>query len=323
MRLNEIQGGARQGDRRWKPERRGGGLGLDITQGSIKLVRSSCRPRRNGDHQEQHEQIRPSFGKRRVGDTRVFGECMPAFGVSRCRSPINARYTRLEEMVPEAFMVAVEDALHHRGRGQGTTIESRRQASTLTDPILRDQERRTPVTLLATQSHTMIFSMPFLAPAVAAILLTLLISVFGEEWRVRWRLRHIPIANKKPGEWSDQPAIDRAQTNALEIMRKAYADVSGSPPPLGSRLALLTLGPQYHGKPYQLISQVGRRVILPPHLIDSVKTDPRFSASESLRNAFSINLPGFNGLLEPTEPGNPNAFSAMCRGPVTQNLSAC
>ena len=78
---------------------------------------------------------------------------------------------------------------------------------------------------------------------------------------------------------------------------------------------------KYNGKPFQLSSQVGRRTILPPHLIDSIKTDPRLSSSESLRNAFSINLPGFNGLLEPTMPGNPNMFSHMVRSTLTQNLS--
>ncbi|POS70298.1 p450 monooxygenase [Diaporthe helianthi] len=51
-----------------------------------------------------------------------------------------------------------------------------------------------------------------------------------------------------------------------------------------------------------------------------MKSDDRFSSPESLRNAFSIHLPGFGGLLEPTEPGNPNMFSFMTRQAMTNNL---
>ncbi|KAM4055321.1 cytochrome p450 [Hirsutella rhossiliensis] len=136
---------------------------------------------------------------------------------------------------------------------------------------------------------------------VPAALISFLVHACLPRLILQWRLRHIPIANKKPGEWSDQKAIDRAQTNAKEIIKEAFV--------------------KYRERPFQLISQVGRRVILPPHLIDSVKSDNRLSSSESLRNAFSINLPGFGGLLEPTEPGNPNMFSLMVRQAMTHNLS--
>lgn len=64
--------------------------------------------------------------------------------------------------------------------------------------------------------------LPALVPAVA---LTILLSAFLPKLRLRWRLRHIPIANKKPGEWSDQKATDRAQTHAMDIMNEALVKV--------------------------------------------------------------------------------------------------
>ncbi|KAK1963584.1 hypothetical protein LY78DRAFT_660201 [Colletotrichum sublineola] len=98
---------------------------------------------------------------------------------------------------------------------------------------------------------------------LSAALVGFLVNAYLPQLILQWRLRHIPIANKKRGEWSDQKAIDRAQTNAMQIIKNAYV--------------------KYRGRPFQLISQVGRRVILPPRLIDSVKSDDRFSSSESLR----------------------------------------
>ena len=61
-----------------------------------------------------------------------------------------------------------------------------------------------------------------LVPAVA---LTLLLNAFLPKLRLQWRLRHIPIANKKPGEWSDQKATARAQTYAMDIMNEALVKV--------------------------------------------------------------------------------------------------
>lgn len=69
--------------------------------------------------------------------------------------------------------------------------------------------------------------LPAVLPVVTvAFVLQIVISVLLPKLVLQWRLRHIPIANKEPGEWFDSKAIDRAQTNAMGIMRDAYARVS-------------------------------------------------------------------------------------------------
>lgn len=67
---------------------------------------------------------------------------------------------------------------------------------------------------------------PALLPAVAfAFLLQIVVSVLLPRLILQWRLRHIPIANKESGEWSDRKAVARAQTNAMNIMNEAYIKV--------------------------------------------------------------------------------------------------
>ncbi|KDN70344.1 hypothetical protein CSUB01_08398 [Colletotrichum sublineola] len=65
---------------------------------------------------------------------------------------------------------------------------------------------------------------------LSAALVGFLVNAYLPQLILQWRLRHIPIANKKRGEWSDQKAIDRAQTNAMQIIKNAYVKVCHVPP---------------------------------------------------------------------------------------------
>lgn len=74
---------------------------------------------------------------------------------------------------------------------------------------------------------------PMLGDNITVVLLTVLptaaftvlLNAFLSQWILQWRLRHIPIANKKPGEWFDQKATERAQTHAMDIINEAFVKV--------------------------------------------------------------------------------------------------
>lgn len=61
---------------------------------------------------------------------------------------------------------------------------------------------------------------------VPVTILLVLLQMFGPELILRWSLRHIPVANKKPHEWTDAAAKARSQVNSMAIMEEGTTSSS-------------------------------------------------------------------------------------------------
>jgi hypothetical protein len=159
---------------------------------------------------------------------------------------------------------------------------------------------------------------PIFLTVLPAILLSYFLSVALPSLRLQWKTSHIPIINKKKGEWSDSNAVKRCAHNAQAILQEGYEKVDFRlVEELPSKIT--DQKHQYTG-PFQFIGSFGRRIVLPPELGEHIKTDPRFTASEVVRQTMAGSLPGFEGLLPVMEAGAPNVFIQMIRSKLTSNL---
>jgi hypothetical protein len=66
---------------------------------------------------------------------------------------------------------------------------------------------------------------PIVLTALPAILLSYFLSVALPSLRLQWKTSHIPIINKKKGEWSDSNAVKRCAHNAQAILQEGYEKV--------------------------------------------------------------------------------------------------
>ncbi|RAH67323.1 cytochrome P450 [Aspergillus aculeatinus CBS 121060] len=154
--------------------------------------------------------------------------------------------------------------------------------------------------------------------ALPAVFLSYFLSVALPSLRLRWKTSQFPVINKKKGEWSDANAVKRCAHNAQAILQEGYEKV-GSQLVQGLPDQIIDQQHQYND-PFQLIGSFGRRIVLPPEMGEHVKTDPRFTASEVVRQTMAGSLPGFEGLLPVMEAGAPNVFIQMIRSKLTSNL---
>jgi hypothetical protein len=149
--------------------------------------------------------------------------------------------------------------------------------------------------------------------AVSTLLLTYALSIVLPGLRLKRKLAHFPIINKKKGEFSNKNAVERCSKNAGGILKEGYEKVRKRFVD-NKDVSTNNSSSQYDG-PFQIIGSFGTRLVLPPAMADWVKTDPRFNAVDVVKQSMASDLPGFEGLRAP------HALTNLIRTNLSTNLS--